>query len=348
MQVRRADACLSPSHSCTSNYIMLVLSSSKDCFSRTLQLLAQPASLFHSLTGSTHTTLHHTTDTMLIHWAMPRYREPFWVEHVINNMLKRIDATLSQPIRGTALEYWLIDPQGQVGSVYCTLILGALIWLIALEYLSRSSKCVAPTPDALKTDFKVGSLPSDTPGTPVARQSDKFAHTPGTGTTSYMLKLAPPGHRPTHAQLKVSPFAVTRSSYPVNNVSPFADTPPLEDRTGRAEAHRNKKLSLKHSQGRHFSGSLKQAPKSYETLQENGMLVEDGSLTKKKDTMTKKKAALEELRELQRKAAVSAPSAPRNQKSKDVKAYWANDPKSKGERASLIQEADEDEYVVLD
>jgi hypothetical protein len=124
--------------------------------------------------------------------------------------------------------------------------------------------------------------------------------------------LAPPGHRPTNAQLDISPFHIKISFATSTDLSnPYPTLPisdiPVDGHPSTLTAHdlAEKKFTLAPKdlaltlppQGRNFAGLAKNAPFSYETLRQRGMLDKDGSPTHKYAS----KKRLEELMSEQRK-----------------------------------------------
>jgi hypothetical protein len=218
---------------------------------------------------------------MVFGWTMPVHREPLQIELIIDNFFNKLASRFYNTFQGTALEYWLLDRDG---SVYTFFILVALIWIIAFAWNIRSTKRVAPQKDIFYRATEKVAKP--TPRSPSSSRVPRFNTTPpfakeesttsstssseqdyATATTSpFMKKLAPLGHRPTNANLK--PRGSTTA---YQTLSPFS-----------------KEEQAQH-QARHFSQLAQEAPVSFDTLQENGVLNKHGSPTKKWRSLEEKK-----------------------------------------------------------
>jgi hypothetical protein len=181
----------------------------------------------------------------MLYWTLPHYREPLWIELIIDDMLRKIAAFVKSLVRGTRSEYWLLEREGQAAATFFTLMLCSLVWLIALEYSTHRSKRIAPMPPSA-ADVE----PADSP-----------AH-----ETPIMKKLAPPGHRPTNAKLNISPFHLARG---------FAEAP----FTSFQKANNRPDLVAAGSADREFRTGHDELPitlplqgRNFETLQKQGLL----------------------------------------------------------------------------
>ncbi|CAO2648249.1 Nn.00g075160.m01.CDS01 [Neocucurbitaria sp. VM-36] len=251
---------------------------------------------------------------ILFKWLMPKNRKPLWLEVTFNNYLKSITEHLSQQVRDTPLEYWLLHPEGQVGTLFMTVILVAISWMIMLEYSSRAAHRVA-SPTATHAKHAKVQDPKhiqkhSRPKTPPV-DYDNFSP----GATPFMRRLAPPGHRPTNAHLVVSPYHIARP----------LGTP---NRSNRVTNLGFQTPSSRPTRSRNFSGLAEAAPVSYDTLQETGMLSSDGTPTKKWSLL---------------KRMIEAGDRMGKGKGKKVVAYWENEIGRKGGRAILRQELDKED-----
>ncbi|KAF1918250.1 hypothetical protein BDU57DRAFT_494945 [Ampelomyces quisqualis] len=134
--------------------------------------------------------LNNGTVTMLLNWQGSRYRAPKFLELFIDNALKTMSNVVSDRIRNTRLEYWLLDPEGQVFTFFFTIMLAALIWLVVLE--NASSHHIEAAAARTASNEYDGAL---------EELSDA-------DFSSMISRLAPPGHRPVNAHLDVSPYRV--------------------------------------------------------------------------------------------------------------------------------------------
>jgi hypothetical protein len=200
-------------------------------------------------------------------------------------MIAHLSKFFTTRVKDRPLSYWLLEPDGQEATVFLTVILCCLIWYIFLDLSYRRSPARA--------------LPeSDSPSTPM--------------TVKIMKNLAPPGHRPTNAQLDISPFQIKKSfatstdlsnPYPMLAISDI----PVDGHPSTLRAHDLAEKEFTPApkdlaptlppQGRNFAGLAKNTLFSYETLRQRGMLDKDGSPTHKYAS----KKRLEELMSEQRK-----------------------------------------------
>jgi hypothetical protein len=199
---------------------------------------------------------------MILGWTMPIYREPFQIELIIDKFFNEIASRFHNTFQDTTLEYWLLDRDG---SAYTFFLLVALIRIIAFVWKSCSTKRVAPQKDifyrvteivtksARRSPSSSRTHPFNTTS-PFAKEESTTLVTPPseqeypTATTSPFMKTpAPPGHRPTNANLK--PRSSTTG---YETLSPFS------------------KEAQAHHKAQNFSQLAQEAPVSYETLQENG------------------------------------------------------------------------------
>lgn len=208
---------------------------------------------------------------------MSRHRESIWIETVIADAFDKLGLIVSRLIRNTSFEYWLLDREGQIGTFFFTLVVGSLIWLIFLEYSLRESSRVA----ALEASAREAEAKVDTEDD-IWSPDDKTSSPSSTGDTPVMKKLAPRGHQPTNAQLNMSPFHLTRN---LADPAPLA-YPTLPDWTETPEdyefcADEDEAPPSSQPQGRNFSRLATEAPTSFESLRERGMVDRDGTPTKK-------------------------------------------------------------------
>ncbi|KAF1844908.1 uncharacterized protein K460DRAFT_405186 [Cucurbitaria berberidis CBS 394.84] len=252
----------------------------------------------------------------LIPWLMPRYRQPVWLDVIINNFLNSVTGYLTRLLRDTPLEYWLLDSQGQFGTLFVSVILVALIWLISLEYSAQAENPVASSVSTEATHDNVhGPGEIQEQPAPVTLPSDDIARTPSPVRASIMRSFARPDHRPTNAHLEISPFRTAR---------PLGDP----DRTGRITTPGYQTPFGKPTHSQDFSSLAEKAPVSYKTLKENGMLHPDGTPTKKW-TVSRRMTDSRGIRG--------------EDSRKEVVAWWVNDSGRRGGRARLRQDLDEEE-----
>ena len=218
--------------------------------------------------------------------------------------------------RNTPLAYWLLDPTGQIGTMYVTTILIVLVWLFYLHFSTESLKATAAEIARAKVEARVNHVLHDEdldPQRPLFSPirlfsngssplpSSRYVESTPEEKTPIMRKLAPEGHRPTNAQLEVSPFRVAqpfgyRDSRPGTvGYTPIADRQPEAglSRTGdpTVPGYQTpftakpgpiglKAFSTRPQMPSNFSGPANDALVAFQTLQGNSMLNADGTPNK--------------------------------------------------------------------
>ncbi|KAH9882994.1 hypothetical protein J1614_000360 [Plenodomus biglobosus] len=124
-----------------------------------------------------------------LYWVMPVHREPLCIKIVFNNFLTWLAELFSAPFRGTVLEWWLLQPDGQAFTQLSIAILAICIWYLGLN--SSLWRTKADNIDVADDDD------SDTTGS--------------MDDAPIMRRLAPPGHQPINAQLGGSGFRLRNS-----------------------------------------------------------------------------------------------------------------------------------------
>ncbi|KAH6013299.1 hypothetical protein HBI84_015250 [Parastagonospora nodorum] len=209
---------------------------------------------------------------------MPRHRESIWIETVIAEAFDKLGTIASRPIRNTPFEHWLLDREGQIGTFFFTPIAGSLVWLIFLEYSLRNSSKLA----ALAASARRAEADAEVDTDDHIAHDDNTSSPSSTGDMPIMKKLAPPGHLPTNAQLNISPFQLSRNladpptlAYPT--LPKFNETPEDYDFC----ANDDEASPSSQPQGRNFTRIATEAPTSFGSLRERGMLDRDGTPTRK-------------------------------------------------------------------
>ncbi|CAE7195791.1 hypothetical protein P3342_009961 [Pyrenophora teres f. teres] len=134
-------------------------------------------------------------------WTPPLHREATPLELYIGNTLNELAGFFYNVFHGTTFEYWLLDPKGQQNFIVITSALFLILWLVYIQYSIRSM--LAPSNASRTSSFSPMKGP------------ETLLYKPLLPT---MRQLAPPGHRPTNANLNIPPFYVAQ---------------PLGPRTGR-------------------------------------------------------------------------------------------------------------------
>jgi hypothetical protein len=203
---------------------------------------------------------------------MPRHRESIWIETVIAEAFEKLGTIAARRIRNTPFEYWLLDREGQIGIFFFTLIAGSLIWLMFLEYSLRNSSKLA----ALAASARRAEADAEVDTEEDISHDSATSSPSSTGDTPIMKKLAPQGHLPTNAQLNISPFHLSRNladpptlSYPT--LSKFNETTEEYDFC----ADDDETPPSRQPQGRIFARLATEAPTSFRSLRDRGMLDRD-------------------------------------------------------------------------
>jgi len=213
-------------------------------------------------------------------WALPVRREATALELYIFSTINWLVGLFDGVFRDTPFEYWLLDPRGQLNTMLMTAALGILTWLLYAQYSIRHlkiSSALLPIPVQDNISSSGNTIPDPTnaprqssspPEHHVFRRSESPSPEPILPT---MRQLAPPGHRPTNAQLNLSPFRVVQ---PLGARTGRPTTPgyqtPFSSKTATANAFSTRPL-VSMQNNNNFSVLANDAPVSYQRLQGNGM-----------------------------------------------------------------------------
>ncbi|KAI4649619.1 hypothetical protein J4E93_003939 [Alternaria ventricosa] len=190
---------------------------------------------------------------------------PTRLERFVQDTIDSSKGFFAYLFRGSCLEYWVLDPNGQAYTLFLATLLCASIWLFILNQNSEAtaaSKSEQNWPesevaDAMDIDGEGYQGDEHQPSTP-------RASTFSGEETPIMRKLAPHDHRPVNAHIEGSPFRVkqplgprVRQSVPSAHQSPS----PLNPRLSKA-------FSTRPLQRDNFSNLDKDTPIANKTLQE--------------------------------------------------------------------------------
>ncbi|KAI2485041.1 hypothetical protein Ptr902_03981 [Pyrenophora tritici-repentis] len=139
-------------------------------------------------------------------WTPPRYHEASPLEVYVGTTLNELADRFYDVFHGTLFEYWFLDPKGQHNLIVIASMLFIVLWFVCIQYSIRSTLASSNV-----------SRPSS-PRAPFSPPMERPETHPYQPLLPTMRQLAPPGHRPTNAQLNVPPFHVA---------------PPMGRRTGR-------------------------------------------------------------------------------------------------------------------
>jgi len=193
------------------------------------------------------------------------HEPPTRLERFVQDAIDSSKGFFAHLFRGSCLEYWVLDPNGQAYTLFLATLLGASIWLFILNQNSEATAASkseqnwseSEAAEAMDIDGEGYQGDEHEPSTPRAStySGDK---------TPIMRKLAPPHHRPVNAHLDGSPFRVkqplgTRVGQFVS--SDHHSPSPLNPRLSKA-------FSTRPSQRDNFSNLNKDTPVANKTLQE--------------------------------------------------------------------------------
>jgi hypothetical protein len=213
----------------------------------------------------------------------------------VEDTAKQVSAYISGCIRCTSFEYWLLKRQGQASTFFITMMLCALIWLVVNHFTShRSPRRAEPAPFVQENKEELDPKDINEDRTPISAEEEGKSTT-GAGDTAFIRMLAPPDHRPTNAQLNIPPFRTAQGSFKRTSgpapdpIPPFArlaiaSPPPLTtkgDLESGAASAKIKGESMPGSTKRNLSKLEQIAPTSYEMMQEQDLVDEDGMPTQK-------------------------------------------------------------------
>ncbi|KAI4621539.1 hypothetical protein J4E80_003909 [Alternaria sp. BMP 0032] len=167
--------------------------------------------------------------------------------------------------RGSCLEYWVLDPNGQAYTLFLATLLGASIWLFILNQKSEATAAskseqnwpeseVAEAMDIDGEGYQGDEHQPSTPRVPTCSGKD----------TPIMRKLAPHDHRPVNAHIEGSPFRVKQPLGPrIRQFLPSAhqSPSPLNPRLSKA-------FSTRPPQRDSFPNLNKDTPVANKTIQE--------------------------------------------------------------------------------
>ena len=190
---------------------------------------------------------------------------PNRLERVVQDTIDSSKGFFAYLFRGSCLEYWVLDPNGQAYTLFLATLLGASIWLFILNQNSEAtaaSKSEQSWPesevaDAMDIDGEGYQGDEHQPSTP-------RASTYSGEETPIMRKLAPHDHRPVNAHIEGSPFRVKQPLGPrIRQFAPSTDQSPspLNPRLSKA-------FSTRPLQRDNVSNFDKDPPVANKTLQE--------------------------------------------------------------------------------
>ncbi|KAI4694223.1 uncharacterized protein J4E84_002805 [Alternaria hordeiaustralica] len=190
---------------------------------------------------------------------------PTRLERFVQDTIDSSKGFFAYLFRGSCLEYWMLDPNGQAYTLFMMTLLGVSTWLLTPNQNSKTVVASKPEQDwplsevAEEMDIDGEGYPSDE-HQPFTPRHLSFPRE----DTSIMRKLAPPGYHPVNAHIEGSPFRVrqplgprVRQSVPSVHQAPS----PLNPRLSKA-------FSTRPLQRDNFSSLHKDTPIANKTLQE--------------------------------------------------------------------------------
>ncbi|KAI4958730.1 hypothetical protein J4E86_004335 [Alternaria arbusti] len=163
---------------------------------------------------------------------------PTRLERFVQDTIDSSKGFFAYLFRGSCLEYWMLDPNGQTYTLFLMTLLGVSTWLLVLNHNSKTvvaSETEQDWPEsevAVEMDIDGGECQGDEhqPSTPRPLSFPRE-------DTPIMRKLAPPGYHPVNAHIEGSPFRVKQPLGPrVRQSVPSAhqSSSPLNPRLSKA------------------------------------------------------------------------------------------------------------------
>ncbi|KAI4706173.1 hypothetical protein J4E89_009227 [Alternaria sp. Ai002NY15] len=190
---------------------------------------------------------------------------PTRLERFVQDTIDSSKSFFAYLFRGSCLEYWMLDPNGQAYTLFLMTLLGVATWLLILNHNSKTIVASKPEQDWPESEV-AGEMDID------GEEYHGNEHQPPTPRpssyprkdTPIMRKLAPPGYHPVNAHIEGSPFRVKQPLGPRLRqfVPSVHQTPsPLNPRLSKA-------FSTRPLQRDNFSSLDKDTPIANKDLQE--------------------------------------------------------------------------------
>ena len=166
------------------------------------------------------------------------HEPPTRLERFVQDTIDSSKGIFAYIFRGSCLEYWVLDPNGQAYTLFLAILLGASVWLFILNQNLKATVASKPeqnwpeskVADAMNIDDEEYQGDEHQPSTP-------RASTFSGEETPIMRKLAPHDHLPVNAHIEGSPFRVKQPLGPrVRQFVPSAhqSPSPLNPRLSKA------------------------------------------------------------------------------------------------------------------
>ncbi|KAF9701291.1 hypothetical protein EKO04_000202 [Ascochyta lentis] len=198
---------------------------------------------------------------MAFGWLMPTYRKPLWIETVVHDGLCQSQAHVDWLIGNSdMLTQWQHHLHRQPASIFFIVISMSVLWIFVSYLSSWKHQRVVQTPAPQGPSALTSPPPSSSP----PQASNK--------------NVTPPNESPVRpVMIATAPRLAGTSS----NVPSLQSDHHLAKRTGLVSTPGYQTPLVTNPGKLNFSGLSKAAPVSYDTLQRNGILNQDGTPTKK-------------------------------------------------------------------
>ncbi|KAI4643438.1 uncharacterized protein J4E78_009907 [Alternaria triticimaculans] len=192
------------------------------------------------------------------------HEPPTRLERFVQDTIDSFKGSFAFLFRGSCLEYWMLDPNGQAYTLFLVTLLGVSTWLLILNRNSKTGVASKSEQNWSESEM-AGEMDID------GEEYHSDEHRPFTPRpssypreeTPIMRKLAPPHHRPVNAHIEGSPFRVKQSLGPrIRQFLPSAHQAPspINPRLSKAFSTRPQRDS--------FSNLDNDTPVANKTLQE--------------------------------------------------------------------------------
>jgi len=198
---------------------------------------------------------------------------PTCLERFVQDTIDSSKGFFAYLFRGSCLEYWMLDPNGQAYTLFLMTLLGVSTWLLILNQNSRTA--VASKPEQNWPESEVAEemdIDGDEYHGDEHQPSNPRPLSYPREEPPIMRRLAPPSHRPVNAHIEGSPFRVKQPLGPRvgQSVSDHPVPSPLNPRVSKA-------FSTRPLQRNNFSDLARDAPMAKQSLHDLNMLNVDGT-----------------------------------------------------------------------
>ncbi|KAG9195429.1 hypothetical protein G6011_00550 [Alternaria panax] len=137
--------------------------------------------------------------------------EPTLFENFVQNSIDWLTHCFNHLFHGTCMEFWLLDPNGQVYTLFLNTLVVVSMWLLHTNQQLKALAYLGSAHDWLEYDVSVegdvyGEPDEDDWPLPLSPGASPRVHE----EIPIMRELAPPSHHSTNTHLESSPFRVAK------------------------------------------------------------------------------------------------------------------------------------------